>query len=174
MIAYPGDIGFSINKKNVISKVMAWFMGSKWSHSLLIFDQGKRQTYTLETSDFEVYNGDLERYLLNKDVAMEIWRPNSLDHNAINIVLNESHKSIGKTYGYLQLLSFAVRCLFKKIGIKIPHFIQTGIVCNQVVLLGYVKSGLPELSIDPKSIDTEELYQIIKTSPHFTKVLVKD
>ena len=170
----PGDIGFIIHKDNWISKAIAWFMGSKWSHTFLVIDQSSKLTYTAETSDFEVTIGTVELYKLDPNVEMEIWTNDLMSEDEKQQSAAHAYKLYGMNYGYLQLISLGIRRLLMRVGIKIKNFFRFGIVCTAVPLEGmrHIKaSGL--YGIDPESIDTEELYQKIKKSNKWRKVYTK-
>lgn len=168
MTARKADIGFVMHHDNWISKVIAWFMGSQWSHSFIVLEDSKERTYLLETSDFEVTIGLLETYLNDPNVSLELWTSDVVsDNERVNIV-NGSMRVHGQIYGYLQLLSLGIRRLLMRIGVRVPNFIRQGVVCNQVVSYGYTESNLPVLDdIDPESIDTQELYEIVLNSKSF-------
>lgn len=156
------DICFSMCTKNWLSKAIAWFMGSKWSHSFIVIESSKLYTYVCETSDFEVTIGVLEDYLVDPTVNLVVYRINTLSLIDRDKIVKECLKNNREMYGYLQLISLGIRRLLKRIGIHIPNFIRQGIVCDQNVLYGYTKSRVPTLAgIDPESIDTEEFYQLI-------------
>jgi hypothetical protein len=173
----PGSIGFVLHRDNWISRVIAWFMGSKWSHSFLVYDNGRFGDYVVETTDFEVTISPTSKYLTDPNVSYEVYAPSlsgDLYEQEKRIIMG-AYPLIGMVYGYAQLFSLGVRRVFMKIGIRIPNFIRTGVVCCHVPLYGYVKSDMEILKdIDPESIDTEELYQIIKNHPRFKLVYSKD
>lgn len=158
-----GDIVFVMHHDNIISKTIAKAMGSKWSHSALVYGNMNGRALLCETSDFEVTLNWFDRYLKDKNVSLEVYRHK--DHyNVINgneeVIQDMCDSILGKMYGYLQLISLGVRRLFK---LRIPNFISSGLVCCHVIGYGLniIKdSGLD--GIDPESFDTEELYQMLK------------
>ena len=165
------DIVFVMHRKSWISRAIAWFMGSRWSHSALVVDPGFR-TWLCETSDFHVNVAALERYLEDPSVEVEIWGPRSpLDSALAGQMADRALARYGEIYGYLQLFSLGIRRLLMRVGIRIPNFIRTGLVCTAIPLEAYRISGIPGLhGIDPESIDTEELYQLVSTSGHFVRI----
>lgn len=173
----PGSVGFVINRNNWISRTIAWFMKSKWSHSFLVYDNGRFGDYVIETTDFEVTLSPTSKYLNDPNVSYEVYAPDLLGNPETqerNIIYG-ARPLIGTVYGYAQLFSLGVRRLLMRVGIRIPNFIRTGVVCCHVPLYGYKKSDLEILKdLDPESIDTEELYQIIKNHPRFKLVYSKD
>lgn len=156
----PGDVAFLMHHDNWISKALSWFMKSKWSHSFLVIEQTEQFAYILETSDFEVCIADLDRYIADPQVTMEVYRFSDLsDDDAKEMVRYTTNLNLGTIYGYLQLLSFGIRSLLGRLGIQIKNFIRQGLVCDESVLVGLAYK-VPEFKgIDPKSIQTEELYQ---------------
>jgi hypothetical protein len=159
----PGDIGFLMHHDNWISKAIAWFTKSKWSHVFIVLETGQHRVYTVETSDFEVVVHTLEDYINDKNVSFEIYRADCLEEVQRQMISRECLKTLGETYGYLQLISFGIRCILSRyFGIKIHNFFRQGIVCCGVALVGYSKTNIPGLmGIDPESIDSEETYQLI-------------
>lgn len=168
-----GDIFFLIHKKNWISKSIAWVMGSNWSHCGLIYEVTPETIYTLETTDFEVTHRQLKDYLLDDEVKMEVWSPIDMLDDSRKYIVQEADKKRGSVYGYMQLISFAIRRLFFLLGKKIRNFFRQGVVCCGVVLYGYSKSYIQELNVDPEGIDAEELYKIVSGCGKFKKIYEK-
>lgn len=167
-----GDLVFVMHTDNVISKIIAWFMKSRWSHSAVVVAPTLLKTYLCETSDFNVCIGTLERYLTDEKTTREVWRPvDRIDWQTMDVMVLNAIEAEGTIYGYLQLFSFGLRRMLMRIGIKIPNFIRQGMVCCAVPMRAYTKSKIPGLEgIDPESIDTEEFYTMIKTSGHFVLI----
>jgi hypothetical protein len=161
-----GDIGFLMHHDNIISKTIAWFMQSKWSHSFIIADVIDDRIYILETSDFEVTFGYLERYLNDPHCSMEIYSFDSLtEAKRTDMVQHAINLYFGSVYGYLQLISLGIRRLLGRIGIKIKNFFRQGVVCCGVPMSALsITTILPFTNMDPESKDTQEFYEMIKTS----------
>lgn len=170
----PGDVGFLMHHDNWISKAFAWFMESKWSHSFLIHEVTDRLIYTSETSDFEVVIHCFDKYLEDPNCSIEVWRLEGLsEEKRVEIADLALKENLGQTYGYLQLFSLGLRRLLMRIGIKIPNFIRSGLVCCHHVLYGYTLAKIAGFeALDPEAIDTEEMYQKIKKKG-FKKVFEK-
>ena len=166
-----GDIFFVIHRDNTISKLIAWFMNFKYSHTGLIFEVTDKTLYTLETSDYEVTHQEFSQYINDPNVSFEIWRPKDLNDSEIQKILDSANQVRGKTYGFLQLISLALKDLFKRIRINIPNFIKAGVICCDVVIYGYMNSSIKELQIDPQSIDTKDLYDLMIKSGRFEKIV---
>jgi len=175
MIFQRGDIVFVMHKKNPISRDIAWFMGSRWSHSALVIDSSDLRTYLCETSDFQVTIATLDRYLIDPDTSLEVWRLIApIDPRTMERMLTRAISYEGQLFGYLQLLSLGLRRMLKRIGIQIPNFIRQGMVCTAIPLHAYSISRVPGLDgIDPESIDTEDLYVMLKQYGYFSMVYSK-
>lgn len=170
-----GDIFFVMHHDNRLSRLFAWFMKSRWSHTGLIFDvtDDARRVYTLETSDFEVTHQEFYDYLKDPNVSLEVWRFTNLNDDEVGEILDAANSVRGRVYGYLQLLSLAVRDIGKRFHINIPNFLKIGVICCDVILYGYGKSKIKELNIDPRSIETEDLYKIISSNANALKIMEK-
>lgn len=170
----PGDIFFINHHDNPLSKVIAWFMKSSFSHSGLILEQTSKRTYTLETSDYEVTQSLFEDYIDDPYVSIEVYRKEDLSDEEREDIMERALAVDNAGYGYLQLLSFAVKRLLKRVNISIPNIIRQGLVCCHVVLYGYQGSGIKELDkVDPENWDTQELYDFVKGA-NLTLVYKKD
>ena len=167
-----GDIVFVMHNDNVISKIIAWFMKSRWSHSAVVVDVTPFRTYLCETSDFQVMIGTYDRYVHDAQTSIEVWRSErKISDKDMKVMLENAVDAEGTTYGYLQLFSFGLRRMLMRFNIKIPNFIRQGMVCCAVPLRAYTMSPIVEFNgIDPESIDTQEMYDIISTSGKFKRV----
>ena len=159
-----GDIGFVMNKA-VISKIIAKFMGSRWSHSFMVVGKINGVTMIIETTDFEVIISPIDEYLDGRDLV--VFRNKKVKSKQI---AKQSFKLVKTRYGYLQLLSLGLRRLLMKVGIKIKNVVRSGLVCCAVPLYAYQKSDTDLAAIDPESIDTEELYQVILNSRQWKQI----
>lgn len=173
-ILLPGDIGFLMHHDNVISKAISGAMGSKWSHAFLVREHTLDWCYLIETTSFEVVTGDLDVYLEDPNVSLEIWRYQGLSDSQRMTIVKNARKHLGEIYGYLQLFSLGLRRLMRAlIGWEIKNLIRSGLVCCHVVFYGYFGSNVPLLGVlDPEGYDTEELYEIIQRIG-FVKVMEK-
>jgi hypothetical protein len=166
----PGDIGFAVPTDAWFSKAIAKFMGSKWSHTFLVAGELNGETVNIETSDYEVYCAPVRHYTESAR-EIEVWAPVGLNDSQRADIVSKGTRLIGQTYGYLQLLSLGLRRVLMRLGIRIPNFIRQGLVCCAVPIYGYKDTGIHPIGmIDPESIDTEELYQIVARSPYFKRV----
>lgn len=154
-----GDIGFIIHNDNKLSKVIAWFMGSKWSHTFIVLEETSLGYLICETSDYEVKYSFLGKYLDDPNVDMEIYSLGDVDNE--QMVYDNCQKIDGQLYGYLQLFSFGVRSLLSRIGIKIDNFVFQGIICCQVAYEA-VKGTSIEIKMPKNKFQTEELFEYCK------------
>lgn len=160
----PGDVVFVMHHDNWISKVIAWFMRSKWSHSAIVIDVGHNYTFLLETTDLQVAMGTLDTYIEKDSTSVEVLRMQNVDlYEIVNALSVSSKINYGTLYGFLQLFGFAIKTLGKRVGLNIPNFIRQGIVCSGVVSYTLKLLNLDIFKdSDPENIDTEELYQNLK------------
>lgn len=176
----PGDVIMIMNHGSWVSRAIAWFMKSRWSHAALIIEHSDKYIYMSETSDYEVVVHVLDDYLNDPKMDIEIWRPKFLSDKQKQMVVEECMNNLGVTYGYLQFISFGLRRLLMRVGINIRNFIRQGMVCSSHVMYGYCKTSVSAFNgIDPEAIDTEEFYQKMIVSKdgsgrlEFEKVWVK-
>lgn len=153
----PGDIVFVMHHKNIISKIISKVMGSKWSHSAIVYGECFNKTMLCETSDFQVNLDYLDRYLDDPNCELEVYRKNGISEHGPKIRSN-CDPMLGKMYGYLQLLSLGLRRLFR---LKIPNFIHQGMVCCHVVAYALNNVDREFTRLDKEYFDTEELYDML-------------
>jgi hypothetical protein len=158
----PGQIGFIMHNGNWISKAIAWVMRSKWSHSFLVLGEFQGRFLVCETSDFQVTINNVERYIEDPNCSMEVYELGELDEADILKMSGAVDKMNGELYGYLQLFSLGVRSFFSLFDISVHNFIHQGMVCCAVPIYGLLPTSL-NLQVDPESINTEELYQVVKS-----------
>ncbi len=158
----PGDIFFIMHNDNKLSRLFAWFMGSSWSHCGLVYEVTKNRIYTIETTDFEVTHRQLNDYINDHRVNMEIWTPKKSSKEERKNIVFSANGYREKPYGYLQLLGHGIRRVLMRIGITINNPIRFGTICCDVVLLGYAVSKYKELHVKIKTIDTQDVYERVK------------
>jgi hypothetical protein len=168
-----GCIGFAMWNNNRISKIMSWFMQSQWSHSFYIWGFYGPYTILAETTDFEITKSTLDKYN-NENAMLEIWEPIS-DINPLSMAAHGQYLE-GQVYGYLQLISLGIRRILMRFGIKINNFFRVGAVCTAVPIVhSNMEPGIKCLyRLDPESIDTEELYQLVKNSGEYRMIYKKE
>ena len=156
-----GDIFFVMHHDNKISKLMAWFMSSKWSHSGLVHGVLEDRILVQETSDVQVIISDLNKYLEDPNVSLEVWAPQVGEYQRYCATERAYKKTHGLIYGYFQLISLGLRRVFKLFGINIPNFIRSNVVCCHVPSYAYSINPdvIGPISNDPEGCDTQELYE---------------
>ena len=166
----PGDVFLVRWYNNRMSGVIAWFMRSRWSHSGVVrYRAVTGENLTLETSDFEMTYGSLEKYVAAKAVCqLRVLRvPGAFTHTELpelQVALAAVDAAYyGRMYGYLQLLSFAVVRLARRIGIRIPNFIRQGQVCTAAPLMVLSLGAHPLFAgVDPEALDTGDLAVLLE------------
>lgn len=157
----PGDIYFTRDYSSKLSGIFAWFMKSWVSHCGVIHHQTDRNTYCIETSNLEVGFADFDRYLKSKEHRVEVWRLCRVRTPTRLMIAHAPEEVVETLYGYLQLLTLALRRLLMRLGLKIPNFIRQGMVCTAIPLIGLRRTKIKGLTgIDPESIDTAELRDV--------------
>ena len=154
----PGDIVFIMHNESWLSKAIAKVMGSKWSHSAVVYGEAFGKTLLCETSLYQVNLDYLDRYLDDPNCEIEVYRKNGISEQGPKIRSN-CDLMLGKMYGYLQLLSLGIRRVFR---LKIPNFIHQGMVCCHVVAYALNDVDREFTRLDKESFDTEELYDMVK------------
>lgn len=167
-----GDVYFVMHHDETLSKIIAWFMQSQWSHCGFVLDgNSPDRTYVSETSDYEVTLAWIERYLIDPNCSIEVWRPTQQTPEQIDTVANRLLQNQESLYAYWQLLSFALKCLLARIKINIPNLLPWGYICDQHVLSGEVlipTSGVYGLA--PHQYQTQQWYEMMQASNAYTLI----
>ena len=161
-----GDIGFVMHHDSWLSRAIAWFMSSKWSHCTLVLDTtSSERTYVSETSDYEVTVSWMEgRYIGN--VSMAVLRLPGLSAAEASEAQDRALSQQEDLYPYFQLISLGVRGLLKKIKIHIGNFLPWGYDCSEHVLYAMMNTHYPELKgVNPHSMDTQDLFALLMGIP---------
>ena len=166
----PGDVFLLRTRGRWYSDAIAWFMGPdlgglSWSHSGLVRAvSGELGPITLETSDFEVTYGSLAKYQAHPDrYHLRVYRLDLMTDPKMRRALLETDLALyGKIYGYLQLLSFGIRRLLKRVNLHISNFIRQGQVCTAVPLHFLRAAKHPYFrDVDPEALDTVEFADML-------------
>ena len=159
----PGDVVFIMHNDNTLSKIIAKFMKSKWSHSAVVIGHLNGEPVLCETSDLQTGFNMLDRYIVGPECDVRVYRRKLSKVQKLKVFEN-AKKQNGIPYGWFQLLSFAIRrIILNTFGKRINNFIRQGQVCCATV--GYCLQGLGgfELSkLDPESYDTQELEDMME------------
>jgi hypothetical protein len=167
----PGSIGFVMHHDNFFSRIIARCMSSRWSHSFMVCESTPNRVFLVECSNYESTYGTIGKYLMSPTCEMEVWEPTDPQAPCeAAVAAAESH--VETFYGYLQLFSLGFRRLMMRLHWKTRNLIRLGLVCDQLVLEGAIQ--YPALSkLDPKGIDTQELYEAVTQSGAFRLVFFK-
>jgi hypothetical protein len=170
-----GDIVFSFRKDNLLSRLIAWFTRSRFSHVSIVHLVGDGYCVISEATIIGIRFNLIDYYLENTKISVEVWNlPGLTDTTRKTIVDSAYNLNKNESYGFLQFFSYAIRALLKKMKINIKNFIRQGVVCNQYVAYGYKKSGISWFDmIDPEAIDQEDFYRLIQKIG-FKKVLTSN
>lgn len=161
-----GQIGFVVTKTNWMSRAIAWFLGSPYSHAFLIINE----TETIETNEKVVHIDSLIDHTTNPDKSCEIYEPIGLFECEKDRILNAARAQLGIPYSYTKFAYLAVYLLLKKIGININWSIG-GTVCDDVPAVSYQETHFDE--VKDTRLDTEQLRQTLKGNPNWICVFKK-
>jgi len=131
---------------------MRWFMGSQWSHCFVVAGEFQGRPLVIETSDFEVVYGHLNKYLDGRKIEFFTV---SNDQIQIEYAIKYAQSLIGTRYAWERLLSWAIKLKILKF---FPVFPKSNAICTDIPLTAWENV----LKIKPKSINTEQLYQHLK------------
>jgi hypothetical protein len=144
----------------------------KPSHTFLIIGKLGDKHLILETTDFEVCITTLEGKYDNGDkYETRFFKPLlPVNKECLNYALSFQ----GTVYGYFQLLTFALKILFKRILKKdIRNLNQWGMVCTAVPIYYYSKMNSlvnPLGRFEPEQTMTGELYDFLLDSKDFQPI----
>jgi len=140
------------------ARLIRWFTKSQWSHVLIITDDDlEGEALVFESA-------------LHGGVKLNFWSNHAKEKHQvfdinITVSIKPMYKYLGKNYGYLQILGFAIAKLLR---LK-KNPIGQNYVCSEVVLLLLAKSSLAKEFENLKFNNTtpENLYKVIKDSANF-------
>lgn len=169
-----GAVAFSTNKRSWISKLIRWFTQYPFSHSFVITDIcdpdsfQRERIYIMEAGKREVSFNQLSHYE-NTDTCYEIWMPRGVTEADIDRALYRTERVfLGKRYGYLQLVGFALVIALSKVGIHIKNPIKLGAICSEVDWY-YCKQIKPGFfnRFDRDTVSPRDLREFIRHSGEF-------
>ena len=130
-----GSVGLAIGA-TWISRTIAWFLKSNYSHTFLGLHygagQGRLGPMILEADSHGVEIDALDVYA-KREKLIELYEPllaKSLVSKAMDAIFEKYHRS---HYGYLQLLGFVPIFLLRRIGIRVGNFFGGGIICSELI-----------------------------------------
>lgn len=142
-------IGFSFNKNNLFSKLIAWFTKSQWSHCFIVYEKIKDDYLIIEAS----FHGGVKFNLLSKyqtkDFNLQLIPITELDIACLLPL-------IGNNYGSLQILGNLIARVFK---LKCNPF-KKDQVCSELVYIALINNGFSELmkGLKPNLVTPQDLY----------------
>lgn len=163
---FIGAIAFSSKQDSFISKAIRKFTNSMWSHTFVVWRDVDGEWLCIEANDFELAISPLKKFF-DKSYNVVFFEPDvGIDRRifAIKRVLSLDDKRIriGATYGYLQLIGFAIVLLLRKLGIRRRSNIFTqGVICSEFVAWYLSMIGLAQDLFLDKSLDLispEDIY----------------
>lgn len=165
-----GVIGFSASN-SFLSKAIRWFRKSTVSHTFIIINNGER-LLVLEAGWRQVHITTYDKHY--KKGYLELYRPKASDYmidRAIDAVISQH---LEKSYGYFQLLGFALVSVLKWLGITIKNPIKAGSICSEVVRDYSVALKLADSvkfqELDRDTTAPDDLLNIIKKSSEFERI----
>lgn len=151
-------IGFSYNKKNSISKLVAWITKSQWSHCFIVVGPVGLWDYLIAESSMTggIKFNLLSKYDNDKYNLDLIDLGEKCDQSDLEAVL----PLIGHMYGYIQAFGYMIAKLF---NLKTNPF-QDQVVCSELVYLFLKNSKLSDLvkDLDPNKVTPQDLYTKLK------------
>jgi hypothetical protein len=176
-----GAVAFSTFKSSWLSRAIRWFTEYEFSHSFIIADVcdpdsfQRERIYILEAGKREVSFNQLNSYE-KPDARYEIWMPKGVSAEDIDRALYRTERVfLGKQYGYLQLVGFALVIALRKIGIRIKNPLKLGAICSEVDWY-YCKQIKPEFfgRFDRDTVSPRDLREFVLHSGEFELVRWKE
>lgn len=152
-------IAFTFNKKNIFSKIIAYFTKSQWSHCFMLISALYDSTVIAEAS----FHGGVKLNLLSQYQDSNIYNMEIIDVG--DIETDESKRilisKIGDAYGYAQILGDLIAKIFR---LKKNPFTSDE-VCSEYVWLILKSSTIKDkfIDMDPNTVSPEDLYKKLKS-----------
>jgi hypothetical protein len=168
MLFQKGAIGFSRKKRNWVSRIIAWFTRSQWSHTFIIY-QDSPEILVVEAGMRQVQLVPISKYESSKyDVAY--FAPDLVHMFKIEAGISKVKGKIEAPYGMLQFVGFVpVIILRRLLGMKIPNPLRGGIVCSELVLQ-YLREIDPQGKwggMDKNAVSPEDLFSALAMDNRF-------
>lgn len=171
MLFPRGAIGFSKKRRNWVSRIIAWFTRSRWSHTFIVF-QDHPEVLVLEAGTYQVQLVPITKYASSSyDVAYFV--PEHVPVEQVEIGIKKAGTKIEASYGWLQLAGFIPVVFFKRIlGMKISNPARGGIVCSELVLqyLRGIDPGGKWDAMDKNAVSPEDLFSELVSDQRFVPV----
>ena len=165
----PGIVGFSVNRKGLLPKLIKFFTGSRWSHSFLIVNPIYGLESVQEASLVVQFIPFDAHYRKNVSQEYVLFAPSGVSEEKIEAALTLCYREFaGVKYGYLSLFWFVYRWLMEKIGVDVrkrKNWMSDGVICSELVFYFLEALGEPFTEIladfNPDTIQPEDLYKIV-------------
>lgn len=169
----PGQIGFSYNSTSWLSKLIAFFTRSEWSHTFLLTRPVSHlQTVAVQEANTIVRVVPFGKFYADKvEQKWEIWEVKGLNQADMDAALSLCFdRYSGVTYGFLQLPWFIWRWLNEKLGRdirKTRNPWSKGIICSELVFefLHVIGKGDLLADLQTNTVHPEDLLRIFKAHP---------
>lgn len=165
-----GAIGFETDRRSWLSRIIRWFTESRWSHVFIVAgeDPVTGETEILEASTWGIQKAPLKKYLDDDYVKLRFYVVRA-DPEKQRAALAACQDLVGRSYGYAQILGFALILPFRKLGLRFKNPISAGRVCSELVLryLQLLDVDPAFAALDRDSTTPQDLFAIIDASPRF-------
>lgn len=150
-------VGFTFNKKNLISRFITKETNSSWSHCFLILQDIGDDSLIAEASFGGVEFSLLSKYGNKDKYNLEIIDLGDVMTKESN---NEMLSLIGKPYGYLELLGNLVARIFHMQNNPITDAVVCSEYVDQVLRVSKLSDKFQDT--DPNLITPGDIYKILK------------
>lgn len=154
-----------------MSRIFRWVLGSKWSHTFIVVGEIEQlflERLCCETTSFEVAVSPVDIfYTTNPKAEFEVYRHTAFGTWERSRIARRAVSMCGMVYAWWKLPLLGIRGLMKKLGLRVPVFPRAGVICYDVPIYAY-EDHYPEWR--DQGLDTEELYQAVKSNPRFARV----
>lgn len=145
-------VGFTFNKTNIFSRIIAWWTKSKWSHCFI-------GLYPIGTNDYLImeaaFHGGVKFNLLSK------YKKDNINLHIVPVSsysINDLLPYIGANYGWKQIIGFVIA---KCMGWN-TNPISEDLVCSELVYLWLINH--PEFKeqfseYTPNEITPQDIYK---------------
>lgn len=174
-----GMIGFSNNKRALLSKLIRFFTKSHLSHTFLIH-YPQADIASVHEASFVVQVVPFDRFYHNHpDKQYWIYKVNGFTEEAkIEALRKCFNEFAGIKYGKFQILWFVWRWfneLFNRDIRSEKNWFTDGVICSELVYwyLHYLSDPLPELlkEFTPDTIQADDLHKLVINNPHLFELV---
>lgn len=156
-------IGFSTNKKNLLSKIIRWGTNAEFSHTWPFYDHPLYGTKVVVDADIKcIMEVEDDTYLKKVDNATMLVPPEGVD---LSKGMPELGDLLSRPYGILNLIGHAIVVIFSKLGkrIKNPFKNQKKPACIETSYCLLQASGVLT-EVDPETESPQSLHDRLITA----------